>query len=77
LVDEINRTPGDSKVISLVASPVEEEPGSSGEIRRSYRIEARPPMGRSYAREIAARYGIGYSQLEGTLKERGVLSEGE
>jgi DNA mismatch repair ATPase MutS len=77
LVDEINRTPGDSKVISLVASPVEEEPGSSGEIRRSYRIEARPPMGRSSAREIAARYGIGYSQLEGTLKERGVLSEGE
>jgi hypothetical protein len=34
-------------------------------------------MGRSYAREIAARYGIGYSQLEETLKKRGVLKEGD
>jgi hypothetical protein len=76
LVEEINRTvPGDSKVISLVSSPVNEEPGARGEIRRSYRIEARPPMGRSYAREIAARYGIGYEQLEETLKGRGVLGE--
>jgi DNA mismatch repair ATPase MutS len=78
LVEEINRaTPGDSKVTSLVSSPVDEEPGVSGDIRRSYRIETRPPMGRSYAREIAARYGIGYSQLEETLKKRGVLKEGD
>jgi DNA mismatch repair ATPase MutS len=78
LVDEINRTtPGESNVTSLVSSPVDEEPGGNGDIRRNYRIEARPPMGRSYAREIAVRYGIGYSQLEETLKKRGVLKEGD
>jgi DNA mismatch repair protein MutS len=76
--EEINQTePGESKVTSLVSSPVEEEPGQGGDIRRSYRIEARPPMGRSYAREIAARFGIGYSQLEDALAERGVLQKGD
>jgi hypothetical protein len=77
LAEEINHTTtGTSKVISLVSSPVEQATGD-GNIRRNYRIEARPPMGRSYAREIAVRYGIGYDQLEETLKRRGVLKEGE
>ena len=30
-------------------------------------------LGQSYAREIAARYGISYSQLEDALSKRGVL----
>jgi hypothetical protein len=30
-------------------------------------------MGRSYAREIAAKYGIGYEQLMSRLQQRGVL----
>ena len=72
-------TPGDSKVVSLVASPIEESQLSEaslekgGQVKRSYRVEARPPMGRSYARQIAARYGIEYDQLERMLIERGVL----
>jgi hypothetical protein len=33
----------------------------------------RPPLGQSYAREIAARYGISYQQLEEVLSKRGVL----
>jgi hypothetical protein len=43
------------------------------EIRRRYKLEMRPPLGQSYAREIAARYGISYQQLEDVLSKRGVL----
>jgi DNA mismatch repair protein MutS len=84
--DEINRsTPGDSRVASLISSPVE-DPTSDGQkahagsgevpgVSRSYKIEARPPMGRSYAHQIAARYGISYRQLEQMLVERGILND--
>jgi hypothetical protein len=40
-------------------------------------LEVRPPLGQSYAREIAARYGISYQQLENVLSERGVLKDRE
>ena len=66
-------TPGDSRIVSVVASPVYAEPDDGRDIQRSYRIEYRPPMGRSYAREVAERYGIGYQQLERLLSERGLL----
>lgn len=71
--DELNESvPGDSTVISVVSSPMER--GSQGnEAIRTYKIEIRPPMGQSYAREIAARYGISYQQLEEFLSKRGVL----
>lgn len=73
--DELNdSTPGDSKVISVVSSPVvmtSEGPGE--ELVSTYKVEARPPLGRSYAREIAMRYGISLQQLEKLLSERGVL----
>jgi DNA mismatch repair protein MutS len=63
-------TPGDSLIVSLVASgrePSEESP------RRSYKIAPGPPLGRSYAREIAAHYGISYDQLTALLQQRNVL----
>jgi DNA mismatch repair ATPase MutS len=63
-------TPGDSLIVSLVASrrdPSEESP------RRSYKIVPGPPLGRSYAREIAAQYGISYDQLTALLRQRHVL----
>ena len=41
--------------------------------RRSYKIVLGPPLGRSYAREIAAQYGISYDQLTALLLQRGVL----
>jgi DNA mismatch repair protein MutS len=74
-VDALNAdTPGDSLIVSVVSSPIERKQASpDGAIQRSFRIEARPPLGRSYADEIAARYGIGYTQLEKILKDRGVL----
>jgi ATPase subunit of ABC transporter with duplicated ATPase domains len=72
-------TLGDSKVVSLLAFPIEEGQLSEasleegGQVQCSSRVEAHPPMGRSDARQIAARYGIANDQLERMLIERGVL----
>jgi DNA mismatch repair ATPase MutS len=73
--DEINaETAGDSRVVSLV-SMVQIETGADGETaRRTYRIVPSPPMGRSYAREIAVRYGISYDQLKASLEARQQIS---
>ncbi|HJQ14144.1 MAG TPA: hypothetical protein VJ830_05280 [Anaerolineales bacterium] len=62
--------PGDSKIISIVSSPIE---GNDVEMKSTYKLEIRPPLGQSYAREIAARYGISYEQLENVLSERGIF----
>ncbi|NDJ54819.1 MAG: hypothetical protein GYB68_17250 [Chloroflexi bacterium] len=70
-VDQLNaETDGDSRVISMVASLINENGDGP---RRSYRVIESPPMGRSYAREIARRYGISFEQLVETLDERGAL----
>ena len=63
-------TAGESRIVSLVASRI--EAGGDGP-RRSYKIAPGPPLGRSYAREIAAQYGISYDQLTDLLQQRGVL----
>jgi hypothetical protein len=67
--DELNDSvEGGSKIVSVVSSPVEADGESStGEIQRTYKVEARSPLGQSYAREIARRYGISYEQLEERL----------
>lgn len=77
--DELNASaPGDSKVISVVSSPIDSTALPDGaEGKRTYKLEIRPPLGQTYAREIAARYGISYQQLENVLSERGVLSSEE
>jgi DNA mismatch repair protein MutS len=74
-VDELNaEAKSDSQVISLVASLVEEgQPDSPDEVQRSYKIIPNPPIGYSYAQEIAQRHGISYDQLTEMLKERGVV----
>jgi DNA mismatch repair ATPase MutS len=72
-VDELNNSvPGESRIISIVSSPIEPDGGGDG-LNRTYKLEVRPPLGQSYAREIAARYGISYGQLENVLSQRGVL----
>jgi hypothetical protein len=63
-------TEGDSLIVSLVASGREASEESPG---RSYKIAPGPPLGRSYAREIAAQYGISYDQLTALLQQRAVL----
>lgn len=65
-------TTGESRIVSLVASRI--EAGNDDDApRRSYKIAPGPPLGRSYAREIAAQYGISYDQLTALLQQRGVL----
>jgi len=63
-------TAGESLVVSLVASRT--EAGDDGP-QRPYKIAPGPPLGRSYAREIAAQYGISYDQLIALLQQRRVL----
>jgi DNA mismatch repair ATPase MutS len=73
-VDELNSSvPGDTKIVSIVSSPIDAKSPNGAEGHRTYKLEMRPPLGQSYAREIAARYGISYEQLEDVLSERGVL----
>lgn len=80
-LDRLNEdTRGDSKVVSIVASRIDDqtpsaEVGTEGAIVRSYQIRPGPPMGRSFARELALRYGISHEQLVTSLQARGVLDE--
>jgi DNA mismatch repair protein MutS len=74
-VAELNeQETGDSVVISVVASRI--DPGEADSTvakpvtTRSYQIKPGPPMGKSYARELARRYGISYDQLADMLNER-------
>jgi hypothetical protein len=70
-VEDINaNTEGESRVISLVAEATAAENGA--EARRTFRIRPGPPLGTSYAREIARRHGISFEQIEETLRQRGV-----
>ena len=63
-------TTGESRIVSLVASRTEAGDKSH---RRLYKIVPGPPLGRSYAREIAAQYGISYDQLTALLQQRGMI----
>ncbi|MDQ7026664.1 MAG: hypothetical protein Q9P01_15580 [Anaerolineae bacterium] len=68
-----SETEGDSKIISVV-SQVQIESGNNGQqIRRTYKIVPSPPMSKSYAIELAARFGISFKQLAVLLKERDAI----
>ncbi|MGE3268049.1 MAG: hypothetical protein AB7P40_04835, partial [Chloroflexota bacterium] len=73
-VEAINATtPGTSLVGSLVADADDEEDSPDGpHHRRTYRIHPGVPRGRSFASDIARRYGISYAQLQVLLQERGL-----
>jgi DNA mismatch repair protein MutS len=75
-VDEFNdKTPGDSKVISLVAvAQTDPSQPEADTVKRTYKIVTSPPMGRSYAHELAARYGISFDKIVETLTARQVIS---
>jgi DNA mismatch repair protein MutS len=70
-------TPGDSLIISMVASVIDDAAGErdapDGRLKRSYKVVPGPPMGCSYARDLARRYGVSFEQLRTLLRERGVL----
>src|SRR5262249_30349550 len=77
-VDEINATtPGSSLVGSLVADAEDSDGSGDGpEHRRTFRINPGLPRGRSYASDIARRYGISFGQLSVLLRERGITESG-
>ena len=61
-MDEMNdgREAGDGKAYSLVVH-------NEG-AKRSYKIEIAPPVGKSYASDIAKKYGVTYDMLVNTEK---------
>lgn len=67
---------GDSLIQSVVSRVqiVQNEAGNV--IKRTYKITPGPPMSRSYAVELASRYGISLAQIETRLRERGVITSG-
>lgn len=69
-------TAGDSRVVSMVSSPIREEELGEGvqAVPRSYKVTVGPPMGRSYATEIATRFGVSYEQLYAMLQARGIVT---
>lgn len=74
-VDVLNADPGgESTVGSLVSLAAPAQDG--GPVQQTYRIVPGPPRGLSYARDIAARYGISYDQLADLLRRRGLLRDG-
>lgn len=67
-IDEINRqVPGDSLLVSLVAGLTYDEQNRA---QRTYRIVPAPPVGKSYAKDIARAYGISFEQLRVRLEQR-------
>jgi DNA mismatch repair ATPase MutS len=76
-VDEINATTcGDGTVGSLVAEVERETRAGGAGHRRTFRIRPSPPLGLSYASEIAEQHGISYPQLMQLLRDRGVIPDG-
>lgn len=68
---EINAsTPGDSAVASLVSQTEQDASTAEGAGTRTFRILRGPPLGQSYARDIARRHGIGYEQLADVIERR-------
>jgi DNA mismatch repair protein MutS len=77
-LDQLNASiPGDSAIVSMVALAVTEGDGEPSETSPRFRIELRPPAGRSYAERIATRYGIALEQLTELLQAREVLPNQE
>jgi DNA mismatch repair protein MutS len=77
-VEAINtEAAGDSHVVSLVSSRIDQATTAQGAHeaaeRRSYRVVRSRPMGRSYALELARHYGISLDQLRQVLMDRGVI----
>lgn len=71
-IDLINAdTPGDSQAASIVAGAMSIPDASSEElVRLTYKIVPSPPIGTSYAKNIANRFGISFEQLAQMLQDR-------
>jgi hypothetical protein len=74
-VEEINRTAGGRGAGSLVAGVESEREGSEDGHRRTFRIRPGPPLGLSYASEIAEQHGVSYRQIQELLRRRGLVPD--
>lgn len=61
-IDEINALDGKTKVDSLIMGIQDGQ--------RSYKVHCAPPDGRSYAKDIAEKYGVSYEQLMESVKSK-------
>ncbi|MGJ3240950.1 MAG: MutS-related protein [Anaerolineae bacterium] len=61
-------TEGDSRIISVVSQVHIQEDADT--VRRTYKIVPAPPNSKSYAIELAARFGISFEQLKRTIQGR-------
>lgn len=62
---------GNSRVVSLVSRVTTTDDGET--VHRTYQIVPAPPLERSYASQIAAKYGLSYDQLVAQLQDRALL----
>jgi DNA mismatch repair protein MutS len=60
-------------MVSLVKDGKSSDDGSGTAITRTFKIVESPPTGRSYAGEIASKFGISFEQLHEVLKKRGLV----
>lgn len=77
-LEAINReVPGDSRIVSIVARAEPLPEGQGDGVQPTFRITPGPPLGTSYARQIASYYGISYDKLAATLAQRQESPESE
>lgn len=74
-LEEANRSyPGNGKFSSLVAGSERERSVSSGSVgdcfKRTYKVVQAPPIGTSYAKDIAESFGISHEQIKRLLSNR-------
>ena len=65
-IDEINSEGNKGKAFSLIVH-------NEGE-NRSYKIEVAPPFGKSFASDIARKYGVTYEMLLGQTKKSSIIN---
>jgi DNA mismatch repair ATPase MutS len=64
-VDALNAgTDGDSMILSMITGIVEG--------RRSYRVEPGAPLGKSYAMDIALKFGVSFEQIARVIDEKNI-----
>jgi DNA mismatch repair protein MutS len=68
-LEELNREFSDSRIGSLVAGVKASKYGESG-IQRTFRVSPGPPLGKSYAIDIAERFGISYERIQKLFKKK-------
>ncbi|HEX2864606.1 MAG TPA: hypothetical protein VHN99_08550, partial [Deinococcales bacterium] len=70
-VDALNAdTPGESLIASLVSGVEQHSDDPEDAARRTYQVRRGPPLGLSFAREIASRYGISYPKIAERVEAR-------